>query len=360
MIEVAVHHADPIWRARFEGLKLVPPDRLPEDTRAVIATALPRRVDVTAAFLRDGVPDPDRRRALRELGATSSIVVPLLRGSRVIGVLRLVMAESGRRYTDDDIPFARELGHHAAAMIERARLYQLAQAAVAARDNLLAIVTHDLRNYLSTIMVSAAMLIPSEEPARSELERRRVEAIQRAGTRMARLIDDLRDATMIETGQLTTTMSAEAPAALVTEAVATFEPQATSRSQHLTLHLDGELPDVWCDRERVLQVIANLIGNALKFTAAGGEIRVGASRMDGGVCIAVSDTGPGIPEAQLAHVFERHWWGGGNSRISSGLGLYIAKGIVAAHGGRIWVESEVGKGTTFRFTLPLTPPAAAA
>jgi signal transduction histidine kinase len=158
---------------------------------------------------------------------------------------------------------------------------------------------------------------------------------------------------MIEAGQFTVATAPEDIAALVSDAVETLVPQAEAKALRLTTQLPGELPAVACDRDRVLQVIANLVGNAIKFTPHG-DIRVAAVPTDDAVRLSVSDTGPGIPEAQLGRVFDRYWRGDDNHH-GSGLGLFIAKGIVEAHGGRIWVESAPGAGSAFHFTLPRAP-----
>src|SRR6185295_8416157 len=141
------------------------------------------------------------------------------------------------------------------------------------------------------------------------------------------------------------------PAAIIAEAVDTLAPQAEVRSLQLATHVDPDLPDVPCDRERVLQVIANLVGNAIKFTPTPGRIRIAASQLSDAVKISISDTGPGIPEPLLARVFDRYW-NGGNPGSGTGLGLFISNGIVEAHGGRIWADSTAGAGATFHFTLP--------
>ena len=113
------------------------------------------------------------------------------------------------------------------------------------------------------------------------------------------------------------------------------------------------MPTVLCDRERILQVLGNLVGNAIKFTPNGGTITVHAEPAEGHVLVSVADTGPGIPDEYVPHIFERYWKGKREGRSGTGLGLYIAKGIVDAHGGRIWLESKVGVGSTFFFTIPI-------
>jgi signal transduction histidine kinase len=185
--------------------------------------------------------------------------------------------------------------------------------------------------------------------------RRQLEAIKRAAVRMEHLIEGLRDASMIETGQFAVQKEPQDPRALAEEAVRSLEPQAEAASVRLTMQVEDEVPRAHCDGGRVLQVLANLVSNALRFTPAGGEVRITVKGAPLGVCLSVSDTGCGIPEEQLAHVFERHWRARPVARGSTGLGLYIARGIVETHGGRIWVDSKVDVGTTFSFTLPRVP-----
>jgi signal transduction histidine kinase len=260
------------------------------------------------------------------------------------------MAESGRRYTAHDVDLAREIAHHAAVAIERARLYRAAQMAVDARNDLLAFVTHDLHNYLATIQLSAGALIGREAAARGQ-NSKQLDLLARTVTLMSRLIEGLRDATTIETGQFTIATAPHDIAALVADAVETLAPQAAIKSLRLTAQVDDELPEVVCDRDRVLQVIANLVGNAIKFTPARGAIRLRATRAENAVEISIHDSGTGIPESELPRVFDRYWKSG--ETAGTGLGLFIARGIVQAHGGRIWAESTPGTGSAFRFTLPI-------
>jgi signal transduction histidine kinase len=349
--KAAAYHADPEIQRRLEHcLGTTPRDELPGDLRATIETAQPQLHDGAIEPLSGDSPEASYRSLLNEITATSAIRAPLVVRGRVVGILRLAMAESGRRYAPQDLDLARELSHHAALAIERARLYREAQVALAARDDLFAFVTHDLQNYLATIRVSAGSLAAQHGSGRPN-GHKQVDLISRTVAHMARLIEGLRDATMIDTGQFTVATTPQDITALVSEAVETLAPQAEVKSLRLTAQLAGELPMVACDRDRMLQVIANLVGNAIKFTPRNGEIRVAAVAVDGAVRLSVSDTGPGIPEAQLARVFDRYWRGGGSGH-GAGLGLFIARGIVEAHGGRIWVEQAEGGGSAFRFTLP--------
>jgi signal transduction histidine kinase len=142
---------------------------------------------------------------------------------------------------------------------------------------------------------------------------------------------------------------------LLRETVTSFEPLAEENELHVVLDLarSQALPAVHCDRDRVLQVLSNLIANAIKVTPGGGTITLAAEPRQHEVVLVVSDTGPGIAPDQLEHIFDRYWRGGRVGYKGTGLGLGIARGIVEAHGGRIWVESALGQGATFRFTLPI-------
>jgi signal transduction histidine kinase len=185
---------------------------------------------------------------------------------------------------------------------------------------------------------------------------KRGEAIHRAATRMNRLIQDLLDVAVMESGQLTIERARLSARELIAAAVDTQRPLASSSSLELRVDLDGEVPDIWGDRDRLLQVFENLIGNAIKFTQAGGCITIRATSRDHEVIFVVADTGSGIAPENLPRVFDRFWQATRENRQGAGLGLPITKGIVEAHGGRIWVESTPNRGTTFSFTVPQATP----
>ena len=182
-----------------------------------------------------------------------------------------------------------------------------------------------------------------------------LERIIRATERMERLIRDLLDVARIEADRLAIVRRPIDAAAIVREAVEGASRRAESRQQTLRASLPDRPVAVSADSDRLLQVLANLIDNASKFAPEKGDIEV-AVRLDGSaVRFSVSDTGPGIPAASLDDLFEPFWRGGDRSIEGAGLGLAIARGIVEAHGGRIWAESEPGAGSTFQFTLPVAP-----
>jgi signal transduction histidine kinase len=231
---------------------------------------------------------------------------------------------------------------------ERERLRQ----AVRSRDDVVAIVSHDLRNPLTAITISAAQLrreIVRADPLRSG---RLLDTVERAAHRMTRLIGDLLAIAKIEAGQLTVDREPNDPVALVEEAVEALRPISDQRAITLAMAVSGPMASVGCDRGRILQVLENLLGNAVKYTADRGAVQVIVEGTDEGVCVRVRDDGPGIGPEAIGHVFDRFWQGPGRTRPGAGLGLAIARGIVEAHGGRIGVDSELGRGSTFWFVLP--------
>ena len=242
----------------------------------------------------------------------------------------------------------------AAFAVENARAYAMARRANRAREEVLAIVSHDLRNPLSAIAMCSRVLM--ETPPESEAERRSLlETISQSTELTNRLIEDLLDVSMIEAGRLSIETRPEEVAPIIEYVVQMFSTLARERSIDLYEDVSPSLPPVMCDAGRIVQALSNLVGNALKFTDAGGRVTVSAEAHEKGVIASVSDTGAGIPAEHLSLIFERYWQSPGKARIrGSGLGLAIAKGIVEAHGGRMSVESTPGKGSTFSFTLRTT------
>ncbi len=227
------------------------------------------------------------------------------------------------------------------------------QRAVTARDDVLRIVAHDLRNPLSAIMMQASEM----QRERSEPERRDQqpkEVILHAATRMNQLIQDLLDVALVEAGQLRISPARLSAADLVRDAAAMQAPIASGAELTLRLDVKDDVGEVWGDQQRLLQVFENLIGNAIKFTKPGGEIVVRAARRNNDVVFSVCDTGAGLAPEAAEHLFDRFWQAAQRAkRLGAGLGLPITKGIVEAHGGQIWLETELGRGSTFSFTVPV-------
>lgn len=286
-------------------------------------------------------------------GTSSLICIPLVTRGRTFGVLTLAMADSGRRYTQTDFTLALDIARRAATAIDNAELYEAARRALRMREDILAIVSHDLRSPLNNIMLGAgAMASSSSDHDRS----RHHDIIARAVQTMDRMIGDLLDFSSIEAGHLFVEQGEHEVQDLLDEALEVLSPLAAARGLRLEVEGSSENRRVLCDHERVLQVLSNIVGNAIKFTPPGGLITLGVDAgAENSVCFYVRDTGPGIPEKLSRHIFDRYWQAKETAKKGRGLGLYIARGIVEAMGGRIWVDSVLGKGATFYFTLPLAP-----
>jgi signal transduction histidine kinase len=289
-------------------------------------------------------------------GARTLIFLPLVSRGRTIGIATAVSTEA-KPYTADDLPLFVELARRASVSIDNATLYRESQQAVRAREDVLAIVSHDLRNPLNAVTLGASLLQMST--TLSPEDREQIETIEVSAKRMSRLIADLLDVTRMEGGKrLPIEPESLSVMDVLREAEELFRAQAGVASVSIEYLFDEDLPPVHADHHRVMQVLSNLIGNSLKFTPPGARITVRANRRDREILFSVSDTGPGIPKGHLADIFTR-WQAKRTERLGAGLGLPIAKGIVEAHGGRIWVESEEGQGAQFYFTLPVAQSGAA-
>jgi PAS domain S-box-containing protein len=346
--ELEVRAADGLEEAVRQGL------RFPADRGVAGRTLRERRAivvdDISTAELASPI--------LRDRGVRSLLAVPLRVAGRSTGVLHVGTLEP-RRFREEEATLLQLIADRVAVAIDHARVYdeerrarENAQRAVRAREELLAVVSHDLRNALNTILLGAraAERRASADAALS----RNVDVITRAAEQMSRLIRDLLDSANIEAQGLSLRPQPESVRALVYDAREAARPLAEQKDVRLEADIAPDLPPVRCDRERVLQVLSNLLGNAVKFTPEGGGVAVRAVGRDGAsVVLAVEDTGPGIAPDMLPRIFERRWRADPTSPEGSGLGLFIAKGIVEAHGGRMWAESRVGEGSRFLFTLPV-------
>ena len=223
--------------------------------------------------------------------------------------------------------------------------------ALAVRDEFLGIVSHDLRNMLHSIVVSASLIEANAEGERAEQVVKHAQRIRRGSARMSRLVGDLLDVASIEAGALAVLCERADAAPVVAEAIETFQAQAVANDISLQAEVVAPLEGTF-DPARLLQVLCNLVSNAVKFTPRGGKVTVRAWRAGADLSMCVTDTGAGIPADKLEVVFQRFLQLNATDRRGLGLGLYISKCVVHGHGGRIWAESEVGAGSTFCFTLP--------
>ena len=348
---VAVAHADAEAEARLARLLWtdVPtlPDSGPLGASLDGVEAVPDDGLAGLAALLGGTVPADAG-----LDATAALLLPLRARDRTLGLLWLGRRAAGAAFDAEDVALLRAFGTRGAAALDNARLYAAARRATRLRDEVLGVVSHDLRNPLSTIGMCAEVLL--ERPPDDAGERRELlVTVQQAVGWMQHIIRDLLDVTSIEAGRLSVQREAHPAGDLLLGAFELLEPQAAARGLRLMVRADGTLPVVEADRARVLQVLLNLAGNALKFTPEGGRVTLGARRAGTYVAFDVADTGRGIAAEHLPHVFDRFWQARQAERGGVGLGLAIARGIVEAHGGTIAVESEIGRGTTFTFTIPV-------
>jgi signal transduction histidine kinase len=338
---ISQEQAAAIWHASEPEEKITSWTDFTREMRTVDLEALDSGLD-DGAFPRD----PDE----------SYLSAPLVgRNGRTLGVIQLWGKKDGK-FSEGDEAILTQLAQMCSVALENARLYKAAQDATRARDDLVAIVSHDLRNPVHTINMAASFLLevaPTDD--RRVTSRRQLEVIRRSANRANRLISDLLDVARIQAGGLAVEPVPVDSRSLVQEALEAATPLATGKKLTIEREVPEDLPAVCSDRDRVLQVFGNLIGNAIKFTPEGGRITIRAESETLAVKFCVRDTGPGIPPEHAAHVFDRYWQAKSTAKLGTGLGLSIAKGIVEAHSGRIWVESEPGQGAAFFFTLPAAP-----
>ena len=230
------------------------------------------------------------------------------------------------------------------------RALALAESRSGELQRVLGVVAHDLRNPLNLLITTTDLLL--EEDLDRAGRKEMVEVALRAGRQMNRLIGDLLDTVRLQSGKVTLDLENLSVNAVFRQADETFRPEAEKRRIHLDVIWPGDRIEVRADPLRVSQIVGNIVGNAIKFTPSAGTVTIKAAPEGELVVIQVIDTGPGIAPADMEHLFDNFWQARNGDHRGVGLGLAIAKGVVEAHGGRIWCESQVGAGTTFSFTLP--------
>jgi signal transduction histidine kinase len=287
---------------------------------------------------------------LRELRVRSYLVAPMLSRHRVLGTLTFANTGPGRRFSAEDVHIAEEVARRMVMAIESSRLYHEARAAVATRDQLLAVVSHDLRNHLSVITASTAILdekLSSKEP----MADRTIGALKRASAGMTRLVADLLDSAAIRAGQLSLDAADVVVDSFVRDVLEAHAPAAKAAHVHLKADLaagDAEVPG---DVHRLDQAIGNVLRNALLYCRAGDSVILRTRAKPSLVTIEIADTGPGIPPELVPELFNPYERGT-RSPGGTGLGLFIAKGIIDRHGGTLEHERTDGGGATFCITLP--------
>lgn len=349
-----VVHADPTKQALADRLRAYPRDQ----QRYLSSNALTSSGDasltddVTDELLAAAAEDEEHLEILRALAPASYMVVPLRARDRVLGALLLARGATGAHYSDADLQLATQLAHRAASALDNARLYNEAQRAIGARDNVMAIVSHDLRSPFSVISMCIASVLMDEA---GDVTRTR-DAMRTAKASLEwadRLIRDLLDVAAMDAGGLSLTRRLEDPVLIVSRAVHLHSALAAERSITLRAELPEHLPLVNVDEERIGQALGNLVTNAIKFAPVESVVRVGAVQERDSVRIFVSDSGPGVPANDVPHVFERFWKARRTSTVrGTGLGLAIVRGIVEAHAGRAWVTLNPAGGAIFHIALP--------
>jgi PAS domain S-box-containing protein len=285
--------------------------------------------------------------------AASVMTAPLVRHDEgVVGTLVLGRSDERRSFGRADARSITALASRAAIVLERIRLREAEQRATRLRDDVLAIVAHDLRNPLNTIMLAATALATrlGDDQRLHETAR---QTIVTASDQMHRLVEDLLDAAQLEAGGGLRERTAVDIGELVETSAQAFRWRAAQRGVRLvTEPLTERRVRVQADAGRLTEALANLLDNAVKFTPSGGTVTLRAERVAEGVQLSVADTGPGIAPAAIPRLFDRFWQARASGRANAGLGLFIARRIVEGHGGRLTAESELGKGSVFRIVLP--------
>lgn len=283
------------------------------------------------------------------------LATPLVHAGETVGSIALHFKEAAAVGASDRT-FTLLLAQAAATALHRARTYDAelekrkhAELVAQAREDVLGVVAHDLRNPLNLIQMTVELIIDEELPVARRKEM--LDIALRGAKQMNRLIDDLLDSARMQAGRLSLDVEEVSVGTIMRQAEETFRPLAERRHLHFeTTVQDGAT--VRADPARVSQIVGNLVGNAIKFTPEQGSVKLRATPVDKNVVFQVVDDGPGIPPDNMSHLFDNFWQARKSDRRGVGLGLAIAKGLVEAHGGKIWVESTVDHGTTFSFSLP--------
>ncbi|HEX2612183.1 MAG TPA: GAF domain-containing sensor histidine kinase [Fibrobacteria bacterium] len=300
------------------------------------------------------IPDSEEP-FLQALGARAFLGIPLLSADRQrVGSL-CVLSSGPRGWSEQDAWVLEEIGHLILTEMRRRQAFAAARTALRSREVILATVAHDLRSPLSSVILGLELL--ADAPL-SESQREQLQVTREVAESINAIVGDLMHMSELDSGKMALSPQYVDADTLVTDAVSVLRFAAERAGIALGARAEPGLPLVRVDYEKILRAFSNLVGNALKFTPRGGRITVAAEEMEGGVRFSVTDTGAGIPEANLGRIFEAFWRGEKREHPGLGLGLSIVKSIVTAHGGEIGVESKVGKGSTFWFRLPVEEPAA--
>jgi PAS domain S-box-containing protein len=305
--------------------------------------------EVTDDLLSAIAVDDEHLRMLRQAKMQSLMVIPIQARNRVLGSVSFVSSNPSHHFSEKDLKFYQELVWHVAIAIDNARLYAEAKKAIKIREEILGIVSHDLKTPLTSISIYAQTLMKKKGNVEILANR-----IHRTVSRMSRLISDFLDLAKIDAGHLAISKHINSVQKLIGEVADFVIPLAESKRLSIQQDVPQSPLFIECDHDRLLQVFQNIASNAIQFTPENGKITLGAALKGQRILFWISDTGPGISKDAIPHIFERYWQAKESKNIphSAGLGLFIAKKMVEAHGGELWVESGLGQGSSFCFSLP--------
>lgn len=352
----AIRHADPNQQSFLENAfrthvhsetSLIGVMRVVRTGMTILTTTLPKQIYEEGHFNQNTI------KYLKLLKFRSYIIVPLKTRGNVLGTLTIANGSSGRNFTIVDQPLIEDLAQRVSFALENARLYSEALGAVRDREDVLSIVSHDLKNPVSAIRLSTQSLKRKfEDKPENEPQLKMIETILKATNNMNGLIHNILDIGKIQAGTFSIEPKSTRLGTIIKSIEALFLPLAKEKNISLRFEVPNVDFEIICDQDRVIQILSNLVGNSIKFTQAEGTVSVKVKQINYELQFSVEDNGPGMSKDLLAHIFDRYWQAKETSSQGSGLGLYITKGIVSAHGGKIWVESEPGKGSRFTFSLP--------
>jgi signal transduction histidine kinase len=362
--QIAVAHVDPSkieWAHELN--KQYPPDmKAKTGVPEVIRTGRPELYpEIPDEMLVAGAVDEQHLKILRELGFRSAIVVPLATPQKIFGAITVVSAESGRRYTEQDLEFLSELARRAALAVENSRLHEAeqaarrsAEAANEAKTQFLAVMSHELRTPLNAIGGYAELLLMGIRGTVSDDQKADLERIQRSQRNLLSLINDILNYAKLEAGHVEFDMAPVSLHPLLMDLESLITPQLRSRNLIYDYARCDPNLTVWGDAEKVRQILLNLLSNAIKFTEPGGTISIDCSESGDTVSIVVRDTGLGIPADRLASVFEpfvqleRRLT---SNHEGTGLGLAISRDLARGLGGELTARSQLGEGSEFELRL---------
>lgn len=354
---IGTFHSDPAQQGLADELAAT---ELPPALEKVILTAVSTRrsqlrQNIQSIEVQNAVKDNHVARLYAQLGIQSFIVLPLTREHQVLAVMTAIKTHSN--FENSDLGFFEDIADRASTALRNARLYQMALSAIKQREEMVAVVSHDLNSPLSAIQMGADMvarhLERHAEVDETQEIRKRIDGIKHSVGLAIQLTNNILDAAKIDSGNLFVDRRPLDPALPVQNAEKLLVQLAESKQIQVDICIQCD-KTINADLDRLNQVFANLIGNALKFTPRRGQISIGVKSRDEGALFYVADTGVGIHKDYLPHLFDMYWQAQKSASKSLGLGLAIAHGIIEAHGGKIWAENNRGKGSIFYFTIPFS------